>query len=121
MKALFHKLLKASLVRPGKRVDLRDWDPGKTPAFSGGKEEGKAVLEKLGLELNRSVIGSTVSGFSGPKERRIGGELDLSYRFSDGFSLFGAYQLMDVTNRNFRSGSDGFDHLFRVELTRSFR
>jgi hypothetical protein len=30
-------------------------------------------------------------------------------------------QLMDVTNRNFRSGDDGLDHLFRVELTRSFR
>jgi hypothetical protein len=75
----------------------------------------------LGLELNRAVIGSTVKDFVGPKERRFGGEIDLSYRFFDRFSLFGAYQLMDVTNRNFKSGSDGLDHLLRVELTRSFR
>lgn len=27
----------------------------------------------LGLELNRAVIGSTVSGFGGHKERRVGG------------------------------------------------
>ena len=75
----------------------------------------------LGLEVNRAVIGSTVAGFSGPKERRVGGGIDLSYRFWDKFSLFGAYQLINVANRNFRSGDDGLDHLVRVELTRSFR
>jgi hypothetical protein len=62
-----------------------------------------------------------VSGFVGPKERRVGGGIDLSYRFWDKFSLFGGYRLADVTNRNFRRGDDGFDHLFRVELTHSFR
>jgi hypothetical protein len=75
----------------------------------------------LGFELNRSLIGSTVSGFSGPKERRVGGGIDLSYRFYEKLSLFGAYHLMSVTNRNFRSGDDGFDHLLRLELTRAFR
>lgn len=30
----------------------------------------------LGLELNRAVIGSTVAGFTGPKERRVGGGID---------------------------------------------
>jgi len=75
----------------------------------------------LGLELNRAVIGSTFAGFSGPKERRVGGGIDLSYRFNHKFSLFGAYQLMDVTNRRFRAGANGLDHLLRLELTRSFR
>ena len=75
----------------------------------------------LGLELNRAVIGSTVAGFDGPKERRVGVGIDLSYRFWEKYSLFGAYQIMDVTNRNFRRGDDGLDHLLRLEITRSFR
>jgi len=37
------------------------------------------------------------------------------------YSVFAQYQLMHVTNRNFRPGADGPDHLLRVELTRSFR
>lgn len=93
--------------------------------------EGQAYLARvtnrltpnlmLGLELDRTVIGSTVKGLIGPKERRVGGGIDLSYRFWDKFSLFGGYRLMDVTNRNFRRGDDGLDHLLRIELTRSFR
>ncbi len=75
----------------------------------------------LGVELNRAVSGSTVQDFPGPKERRVGGGIDLSYRFNGKFSIFGAYQLMDTTNRNFRLGDDGFVHLLSVELTRSFR
>ncbi len=75
----------------------------------------------LGLQLNRAVVGSTVGGFPGPQERRVGGGLDLSYRFWGKFSLFGTYQLMDVTNRSFRHGDDGLEHLLRLELTRSFR
>ncbi len=75
----------------------------------------------LGVEVNRAIIGNTTASFSGPKERRIGGGIDLSYRFYEKFSLFGAYQLMNVANRNFRSGDDGLDHLLRLELTRSFR
>ena len=47
--------------------------------------------------------------------------IDLSWRFWDECSLVGAYRLMEVTNRNFRREDDGFDYLFRVELTRSFR
>ncbi len=75
----------------------------------------------LGLELDRAVIGSTVSRFAGPKERRFGGGIDLSYRFGDRYSLFAQYQLTDVENRDFRPGDDGLDHLLRFELTRSFR
>ncbi len=75
----------------------------------------------LGLELDRAIIGSTVKNFAGPKERRFGGGVDISYRFWDRYSLFVQYQLMDVENRNFRPGDDGLDHLLRFELTRSFR
>ncbi len=75
----------------------------------------------LGLELNRAVIGSTVFQAAVPKERRVSGGIDLSWRFWEKYSLFGAYQLMDATNRNFRRGDDGVDHLLRIELTRSFR
>ncbi len=75
----------------------------------------------LGLELDRAVIGSTIRGLGAVKERRTGGAIDLSYRFWDRYSLFGQYQVMDVENRNFKSGDNGIDHLFRLELTRSFR
>lgn len=74
----------------------------------------------LGLELNRATAGSTVAGFDGPKERRIAGGIDLSYRFG-AYSLFAQYQLAHVGNRNFKAGNNGFDHLLRLELTRSFR
>jgi hypothetical protein len=75
----------------------------------------------VGVELNRSVIGSTVNGFAGPKEERTGGSLDLSYRLRERYALFAQYQVMKVKNRGFRSGDDGLDHLLRVDLTRSFR
>ena len=75
----------------------------------------------LGLEIDRAVVGSTVAGFTGPKERRLGGGLDLSYRFWKRYSIFAQYQVMDVKNRNFKPGDDGLDHLLRLELTRSFR
>lgn len=75
----------------------------------------------LGLQAYRETLGSTVKGFSGPKEKRTGGGVDLSLRFGDRYSLFAQYQLFDTENRNFRTGDDGLDHLFRLELTRSFR
>jgi hypothetical protein len=75
----------------------------------------------LGLEMDRAVVGSTVKGFTGPKERRVGGGVDLSYRFWDRYSIFGQYQVMDVKNRDFKPRDDGLDHLLRLELTRTFR
>lgn len=41
--------------------------------------------------------------------------------FDEKFSLFAGYDLASVTNRNFWSGDDGFNHLIRFELTRAFR
>jgi len=75
----------------------------------------------LGVDLDRAVLGNTLAGFAGPKERRVGGGLDLSYRFWKRYSIFAQYHVMDVKNRNFKPGDDGLDHLFRLELTRSFR
>ena len=76
----------------------------------------------VGMDLRSSVIGSTVKDFSGPKERRFGTGIDLSYRFLDKkTTLFSAYQFMNRQNRDFKSGDNGVDYLFRLELTRSFR
>jgi hypothetical protein len=74
-----------------------------------------------GVEIDRAVIGNTQLGFAGPTEHRIGGAVDLSWRFWDKYSLFAQYQLVHVANRDFRTGNDGYENLFRVELTRSFR
>ncbi len=37
------------------------------------------------------------------------------------YSLFAQYLVSDVKNRQFRAGDNGFEHLIRLELTRSFR
>jgi len=75
----------------------------------------------LGLEVDRAIIGSTVIGFPGPQQTRTGGGIDLSYRFWDRYALFAQYLVSDVKNRQFRAGDNGFEHLLRLELTRSFR
>ncbi len=75
----------------------------------------------LGVDFDRAIIGSTTLNFTGPQEQRLGGGIDVSYRFWDRYSVFAQYLVSDVKNRNFRTGDDGIDHLLRVELTRSFR
>lgn len=75
----------------------------------------------LGLEVNRATIGSTVNTGLLPKERRLGGGVDLSYRFWERYSVFAQYLMTHVDNRGFRTGNDGFEHLLRLELTRTFR
>jgi hypothetical protein len=75
----------------------------------------------LGLDLDRAIIGSTVHTFPGPRQRRFGGGVDVSYRFWERYSLFAQYLVSDVKNRQFRTGDNGFEHLVRFELTRSFR
>src|SRR5436309_569935 len=69
----------------------------------------------------RAVIGSTVENFPGPQQKRLGGGIDLSYRFWERYSVFAQYLLSDVKNRQFRPGDNGFEHLVRLELTRTFR
>jgi hypothetical protein len=75
----------------------------------------------FGVNFDRAIIGSTAFNFSGPQEERLGGSLDLSYRFADRFSVFAQYLVSDVKNRNFRAGDNGIDQLLRVQFTASFR
>ncbi len=75
----------------------------------------------LGFDIDRAIIGSTVERFRGPQQKRLGGGIDVSYRFWKDYSLFAQYLASDVKNRQFRAGDDGFEHLLRLELTRSFR
>ncbi len=74
----------------------------------------------LGLEIDRAIIGQT-SNHPLPEERRTGAGVDVSVRFARVYSVFAQYLFSDVRNRRFNAGSDGWDHLLRVELTRSFR
>jgi hypothetical protein len=75
----------------------------------------------VGLSMNHADIGHTNLGAGLPRERRIAGGLDVSYRFGSVYSLFAQAQVMHADNRNFRAGDDGFDGLVLFELTRSFR
>jgi hypothetical protein len=75
----------------------------------------------LGVDFDRAIIGNTAFNFTNPQEERLGGGIDLSYRFSNRFSIFAQYMVSDVKNRNFRAGDDGIDQMVRVEFTASFR
>jgi hypothetical protein len=75
----------------------------------------------LGVDFDRAIIGNTAFNSTSPQEERLGGGIDLSYRFSNRFSIFAQYMVSDVKNRNFRAGDDGIDQMVRVEFTASFR
>jgi len=75
----------------------------------------------IGVSGNRAEIGDTTINAGTPRERRLGGALDVSWRFADPWSLFVQLQLMYVTNRNFVRGDDGVDGVVLAELTRFFR
>lgn len=45
--------MKKYLVKPGEKIDLADWDPRDTGAFSGGKEQAQEQLAKLRTRLDR--------------------------------------------------------------------
>jgi hypothetical protein len=75
----------------------------------------------VGVEGGVAEIGNTRAGFQGPRERRLGGGLDVSVRLGERFALFAAWHVRRVENRGFRAGEDGVDHVLRLELTRSFR
>ncbi len=75
----------------------------------------------LGFEVDRAVIGSTTNATLLPQQRRLGGGVDVSYRFWERYAVFAQYLVSDVENRGFRTGDNGLDHVLRLELTRSFR
>jgi len=75
----------------------------------------------LGLQLSRAQIGSTEARFSGSeKEKRNTLGIDLSYRFSNGYSVFLKYGFSRVENRDFVPSDAEYDNLFRIEFTRKF-
>ena len=75
----------------------------------------------LGVTVNRSEIGDTFLNARTPRERRIGGALDVSYRFAQVYSIFAQAQVMYTSNRKYVSGDNGVDGVILFELTRSFR
>jgi len=75
----------------------------------------------VGVEGNRAIIGSTKPRAQRAKEERLGGAVDVSYRFWEHYSVFGQYNVIQVKNRDFTLDNNGVDHVARVELTRSFR
>jgi len=74
----------------------------------------------FGVMMNRVDIGNTTL-LASAHERRIGGGLDVSYRFAQVYTIFAQAQVMYSTNRNFVARDNRFDGLVLVELTRSFR
>ena len=75
----------------------------------------------LGLQLSRAEIGSTEANLSGsPKEKRHTFGIDLSYRFSNDYSIFLKYDFSQVENRDFISSDAEYDNFFRIEFTRKF-
>lgn len=44
--------MKRYLIRPGQKVDLKDWDPSESAEFKGGKQEGLAAIATLVSELD---------------------------------------------------------------------
>jgi len=75
----------------------------------------------LGLQLSRAQIGSTDARLRGAeKEKRNTLGIDLSYRFSNGYSVFLKYDFSQVENRNFVPSDTEYDNLFRIEFTRKF-
>ncbi|MCH6546401.1 MAG: hypothetical protein IH796_10455, partial [Deltaproteobacteria bacterium] len=75
----------------------------------------------LGLQLSRAEIGTTEASRRGsPKEKRNTFGIDLSYRFSNGYSVFLKYGFSRVENRDFVPSDAEYDNLFRIEFTRKF-
>jgi hypothetical protein len=76
---------------------------------------------EVGLAFTYATLGNTVANAGTPRERRVGGGVDLSYRIWEKTSLFLQTQVAQADNRNFKAGSDGVDFVVRLELTRTFR
>ncbi len=75
----------------------------------------------LGLQLSRAQIGSTEAKLRGSeKEKRNTLGIDLSYRFSNRYSIFLKYGFSRVENRDFVPTDVEYDNLFRIEFTRKF-
>lgn len=74
----------------------------------------------LGLEGGYAEIGTTVKGSAAPREERLFGGFDLSYRVTPKRSIFFAFHLYDVDNVNFISGNDKLVPSFQFGATYEF-
>ena len=75
----------------------------------------------VGLEYNRAEIGPVQAGtLNLPREKRDSAGLDVSYRFSEWLSLFGAYRYTSSDNLGSVADLDLNNHLLRFEATFSF-
>jgi Capsule assembly protein Wzi len=75
----------------------------------------------IGVEFDRARIGPVLfNTVNLPREKRFAVGLDLSYRFSEALTLFGAYQFSSSDNAGSVPALDVTNHLFRVEATYAF-
>ena len=74
----------------------------------------------FGFQLSSTSVGPTGSTLLGrPREKRNSLGMDLSYRVSDGSSVFMKYDFSRVSDRGFVGGRSSDDNAFRIEFTRS--
>jgi hypothetical protein len=84
-----------------------------------GRWFGPDVL--VGMEFARSEIGPVQQGtLDLPREKRYAAGLDVSYRFSDTLTLFGAYRYTSSENLGSVPDLELNNHLLRLEATFSF-
>jgi hypothetical protein len=83
------------------------------------KRFGEDLMVGAGVRV--AEIGNTTINANTPLEKRMGGSVDVTWRFAKAWSLFGQFDLMYTRNRDFVSGDDGVDGIVLLELTRSFR
>jgi Capsule assembly protein Wzi len=84
-----------------------------------GRWFGPDVL--VGMEFARSEIGPVQIGtLDLPREKRYAAGLDVSYRFSNTLTLFGAYRYTSSENLGSVPDLELNNHLLRLEATFSF-
>jgi hypothetical protein len=75
----------------------------------------------VGMEFARSEIGPVQQGtLELPREKRYAAGLDVSYRFSNTLTLFGAYRYTSSENLGSVPDLELNNHLLRLEATFSF-
>jgi hypothetical protein len=89
------------LFRAAHRTGHPERDAGRRPRSGHHREHGRE-FPRSATEVARR------------RRRRV-------LSFWERYSLFAQYLVSDVKNRQFRAGDNGFEHLIRLELTRSFR
>jgi hypothetical protein len=75
----------------------------------------------IGVEFDRARIGPVLANAVNlPREKRFAAGIDLSYRFSEALTLFGAYRFSSSDHAGSVPDLDVTNHLLRVEATYVF-